>query len=384
MVNAFNFLEKLVSFPSVSRSGNRMLIDWVFDLLKEHGIDATLYPNPSGDRASLFASIGGGGPGGLVLSGHTDVVPVDGQDWTSDPFVLRETNDLLFGRGTADMKGFVACALEAFINAKDQLSAPVHLALSYDEEIGCVGVRPMLDDLKKRGLRPDWVLVGEPTSMKMATGHKGKVAGQATCCGFPTHSALAPQGLNAIHMAADFLGDIRDLQSELEKEGHRDPAYDIPYSTLHAGLIRGGTALNIVPQNCVLDFEIRNVASDNPDQILGRLIDAARRQETNLRDKFPQAAITIDILNDYPGLETSSDAPELAKLKALAAGVGGTDGADPMKVAFGTEGGLFCDTFDVPVAVCGPGSMDQGHKPDEFIARAQMEACRSMLARLLG
>lgn len=216
------------------------------------------------------------------------------------------------------------------------------------------------------------------TSMKMATGHKGKVAGQATCCGFATHSALAPQGLNAIHMAADFLGDIRDLQSGLEKEGHRDAAYDIPYSTVHVGLIRGGTALNIVPQNCVLDFEIRNVASDNPDQILGRLIDAARRQETKLRDKFPHAAITIDILNDYPGLETSSDAAELATLKALA------DGADPMKVAFGIEGGLFCDTFDIPVAVCGPGSMDQGHKPDEFIAHAQIEACRSMLARLLG
>lgn len=275
------------------------------------------------------------------------------------------------------MKGFVACALAAVINAKEQVSRPVHLALSYDEEIGCVGVRPMLDDLKKRGLQPEWVLVGEPTAMKLATGHKGKLAGQATCCGFATHSALAPRGLNAIHMAADFLGDIRDLQSGLEKEGVRDLAYDIPYSTLHAGLIRGGTALNIVPENCVLDFEIRNVASDNPDQILGRLIDAAQKRETKLRDTFPDAAIAIDVLNDYPGLETSSDAPELAKLRALA------DGRETVKVAFGTEGGLFRNRFDVPVAVCGPGSMDQGHKPDEFIARSQMEACCIMLARLL-
>ncbi|MBX2832487.1 MAG: acetylornithine deacetylase [Rhodospirillales bacterium] len=378
MVNAFDFLEQLIAFPSVSRNGNRALIDWVLDSLKKHEIDATLYPNPSGDRASLFASIGGNGPGGLVLSGHTDVVPVDGQNWMSDPFNLSEKDGCLYGRGAADMKGFVACALEAFINAKDQVSGPVHLALSYDEEIGCVGVRPMLNDLKESGLRPDWVLVGEPTSMKMATGHKGKIAGRATCCGFATHSALAPQGLNAIHMAADFLDDIRDLQIGLEKDGHRDTAYDIPYSTVHAGVIHGGTALNIVPQTCTLDFEIRNVSADNPNDILDRLIDAAHKQEKVLRDRFPQAAIEIDVLNDYPGLETSSDARELTRLKALADGSGAT------KVAFGTEGGLFRDIFDVPVAVCGPGSMDQGHKPDEFIARSQMEACRTMLARLLG
>lgn len=377
MANAFDILERLISFPSVSRDGNRALIDWVFALLKEYGIDAKLFPNESGDRASLFASIGADGPGGIVLSGHTDVVPVDGQAWSSDPFKLREHDGLLFGRGTADMKGFVACALEAFINAKAHRTDPIHLALSYDEEIGCVGVRPMLCELKDAGLKPSWVLVGEPTSMAVATGHKGKTAARATFSGVATHSAMAPQGLNAIHMAADFLQELRNLQHELAGSGHRDEGYDIPHSTVHAGLIQGGAALNIVPDSCVLDFEIRTVAGDNPDELLGRLTEAALRQEKNLQQHFRQAAIKIDVINAYPGLAAPPEAPELGKLKALAAGTG------CKKVGFGTEGGLFRETFGVPVAVCGPGNMDQGHKPDEFVARSQIETCRKVLAQLL-
>ncbi|TYC64388.1 acetylornithine deacetylase [Rhodobacterales bacterium] len=378
MTNAYALLDKLVSFPTVSRNGNIDLIGWVHDLLQQEGIRSRLLPSDSGDRANLFATIGPDGPGGVVLSGHTDVVPTDGQNWTSDAFSLQERNGLFYGRGTADMKGFVACAIETFLQAaRKPLNAPLHLALSYDEEIGCVGVRPMLDDLKRAGLKPAWVLVGEPTSMRVATGHKGKLAARATCCGHAVHSALAPTGLNALHMAADFLSEIRALQNETSQTGPRDTDFDIPYTTLHAGIMQGGTALNIVPDVCTLDFEIRNVAAQDARSLLERLFETASRQETVLKDQFPDASIRIDVLNAYPSLETPSDSPQVAQARAIS----GSNA--PLKVAFGTEGGLFRQHFDVPVVICGPGSMDQGHKPDEFIARDQMELCRRMLARLV-
>lgn len=379
-MNAFEILERLIAFPTVSRDGNRDLANWVADLLRGHGIGSELYPSAEGDRASLFATVGASREGGILLSGHTDVVPVEGQVWTSDPFRLRETDGLLFGRGAADMKGFVACAIEALIRIGTRTpdrAVPVHLALSYDEEIGCVGVRPMLSELVNRGLCPDWVMVGEPTSMRIATGHKGKVAARAVCRGTAAHSALAPTALNAIHVAADFLLDLRNLQETQITSGARDNAYDIPFSTLHAGIIKGGTALNMVPETCILDFEIRNVAADDPGHLLDVLFKAAAARESALRPRFPQAEIRIDVVNDYPGLETPPDVSEIARLKSL------SQDPEPVKVAFGSEGGLFRNAFDVPVVVCGPGSMDQGHKPDEFIARSQMETCREMLGNLL-
>ncbi|MEL7526012.1 MAG: M20/M25/M40 family metallo-hydrolase, partial [Pseudomonadota bacterium] len=312
--NSYEILDRLIAFPTVSRDGNIDLIHWVQDLLVGAGIKTTLYPSETCDRANLFASIGPDKPGGVVLSGHTDVVPVDGQAWTSDPFKLREQDGLLFGRGTADMKGFVSCAMEGFLRAAGKpLESPIHLALSYDEEIGCVGVRPMLEELAKTGLQPDWVLIGEPTSMGVATGHKGKLAARATCCGHAAHSALAPTGLNALHMATDFLSEIRKLQTEMAETGGRDQAYDIPYTTLHAGILKGGTALNIVPDHASLDFEIRNIASDSPKALLDRLFKTAKAQEDAVSKKFPDARITLDILNEYPGLETTSNQPEVAK-----------------------------------------------------------------------
>ncbi|MBN9670504.1 acetylornithine deacetylase [Roseibium aggregatum] len=377
MTNAFDILDRLIAFPSVSRDGNLDLITFVADLLGRNGIECRLFPSETRDRASLFATVGPAGPGGIVLSGHTDVVPVDGQPWTRDPFRLSEQDGRLYGRGTADMKGFVACAIEAVLAAQmHPLKRPLHLALSYDEEIGCVGVRPMLGELAKQGFRPDWVLIGEPTSMQIATGHKGKIGARATCCGVAAHSALAPTGLNAIHLAADFLQEIRTLQTEIVETGSRDDDYDIPYSTLHAGIIQGGTALNIVPDACTLDFEIRNIASDDPRSLLDRLFDAAEKLTKTSRDRFPDAGIKIDVVSDYPGLDTPSQSREFATAMSLA------QGSQAIKVAFGTEGGLFSSALDVPALVCGPGSMDQGHKPDEFVTRAQMEACRSMLTRI--
>lgn len=376
MPHAFDILERLIAFPSVSRDGNIDLIRYVAALLSDAGIECRLFPSDNGDRASLFATVGPQGSGGIALSGHTDVVPIDGQDWTYDPFRLTERDGRLYGRGTTDMKGFVACAIEALLAAKSRpILRPLHLALSYDEEIGCVGVRPMLAELSKAGLRPDWVLIGEPTSMQVASGHKGKFAARASCCGVAAHSALAPTGLNAIHLAADFLAELRRLQSDLADHGPRDEDYDIPYSTVHAGVIRGGTALNIVPEHCLLDFEIRNIAADDPRQLLDRLFEKAETLSQVAQQRFPSAGITIEVVNDYPGLATSANEAALTQVLALA----GSNRS--IKVAFGTEGGLFSEMLDVPVLVCGPGSMDQGHKADEYVERAQIDACRAMLAR---
>lgn len=379
MANAYEILDRLIAFPTVSRDGNIELMRYVSSLLSQAGIACRLFPSSAGDRASLFATVGPQGPGGLVLSGHTDVVPVDGQRWTYDPFRLSEHNGRLYGRGTTDMKGFVACAIEAMLKARTApLAAPLHLALSYDEEIGCVGVRPMLAELAKAGLDPAWVLIGEPTSLRVASGHKGKLAARATCCGVTAHSALAPTGLNAIHLAADLLNEMRSLQSQLAETGRRDDDYDIPYTTVHAGIIAGGTALNIVPEQCLLDFEIRNIAADDAEGLFARLFDRAEAISDGARKRFPSAGITLEVINAYPGLATDTGDKALRPVLAAA-------GNDPtIKVAFGTEGGLFAQALSTPVVVCGPGSMDQGHKADEFVERSQIEACRTMLARLSG
>jgi len=374
--NAFSILERLVSFPTVSADGNRELIDYVASQLSAAGISFKLFTDPRGDRSSLFARVGPDAEGGVVLSGHTDVVPVIGQAWSTDPFRLTRRDRYLLGRGTADMKGFVACAMEAMLHvAADRLVRPLYLALSYDEEIGCVGVRPMLEFLESAALKPDVILVGEPTSMNIATGHKGKVAVRAHCCGVAAHSALAPKGMNAIHLAADFLSEVRSLQAEVAETGLRDPDYDIPYSTIHAGVISGGTALNIVPESCVLDFEIRNIAEDDPKQLFDRLFHRAEELTRQTRQRFPSSGISLDVVNEYPGLKETSPAGLKQLVQAGAS-------EKRVKVAFGTEGGLFSQALRSPVLVCGPGSMDQGHRADEFLELDQFEQCRAMLKRL--
>jgi acetylornithine deacetylase len=377
MTHVYEIFDRLIAFPTVSRDGNIELIRYIADYLSGAGIEAQLYPHQDGDRASLFATVGPHSHGGAVLSGHTDVVPVDGQAWTSDPFRLTRREDRLFARGAADMKGFVACAIEALIAAKDEdLARPLHVAFSYDEEIGCVGVRPMLTELAAAGIRPEWVLIGEPTSMQVATGHKGKTGIRATCRGHAAHSALAPTGLNAIHLASDLLTGIREMQAEIERTGRRDNDYDVPYTTLHAGVIKGGTALNIVPDNCEMLFEIRNIAGDNPKSIMDQFFDRAEAIVSKSKDRFPEAEIRLDIFNEYPGLGTDEAGAVAERAIAL------SGQSNRIKVAFGTEGGLFQEVLGTTAIVCGPGSMDQGHKPDEFVTIRQMEECRSMLLRV--
>jgi acetylornithine deacetylase len=377
MTSAYDILDRLIAFPSVSRDGNIDLIRYIADALAAAGVASRLFPHENGDRASLFATIGPEGPGGIVLSGHTDVVPVDGQAWTVDPFRMSRKGDRFYGRGTTDMKGFIACAMEAAVAATERrLTRPLHLALSYDEEIGCVGVRPMLDELATAGIDPEWVLIGEPTAMQVATGHKGKTGVKAYCTGHSAHSALAPTGLNAIYMAAELLEEVRAIQADIVETGPRDSDYTVPYTTLHAGVIQGGTALNIVPDACRLDFEIRNLAGDDPMAYMARLFDKAERITAEGRKRFPETGIRVDIFNTYPGLNVDPRAKATEAVKSLS-------GGSQLKVSFGTEGGLFEQAFGAPSIVCGPGDMEQGHKPDEFIELSQMEACRTMLGKIL-
>lgn len=374
----FDILAKLIAFPTVSADPNMDLIRYVADMLADAGVESTIIPDDSGGKANLFATIGPPDRPGIMLSGHTDVVPVEGQNWTVPPFQLTERDGRLFGRGTADMKGFVASAIAAAVRAAGRnLSTPLHLALSYDEELGCLGVHSLIEMLQSAPDKPVFCIVGEPTNLAVATGHKGKTGLKATFTGKEAHSALAPNGLNAIHLATDFIQVLRARQADIASGGRRDGDYDVPYTTLHVGRIDGGVALNIVPNHCEILFEIRNLAADDPLQILADLRDAADRIAAQAKTAIPEADINIEIFNAYPGLDTPPNAEIVNFVKSLS-GANNT-----IKVAFGTEGGLFNDRLGVPVVVCGPGSMEQGHKPDEFVAREQIERCDLMLATLL-
>jgi len=375
-MDTLGILERLIAFDTVSDRPNIALMHWLRDLLGEAGIAAVLVPDASGAKANLYASVGPQDRPGVMLSGHTDVVPVEGQAWTRPPFRLTADAERLYGRGTADMKGFVAAATAAALRAaRHPLATPLHLAFSHDEEIGCIGVRSLIDLLAGAPVRPALAIVGEPTGMAVATGHKGKRGLRATCHGREGHSALAPMAMNALHLAADLVQAIRAEQARIMAHGARDGDYDVPYTTLHVARLRGGEALNIVPNRASVDFEIRHLAEDDPDAILARIGRAAEAIVAATGDA--DAAIALEAVMGYPGLGTPPGADVVAFVRALT-GANGT-----IKVAFGTEGGLFADRLGIPVVVCGPGSMAQGHKPDEFVTRAQLARCDAMLDALI-
>lgn len=373
-----SLLTTLVAYPTVSADPNFGLITFCAELLERAGAQVTLIRDETGKKANLFATIGPQDRAGVLLSGHTDVVPVEGQNWTMPPFEMTENDGKLFGRGTTDMKGFVASAMICALRASQmELQTPLHLALSYDEEIGCIGVRSLIDMLATAPFRPQFCIVGEPTSMQVATGHKGKTAARVTTTGHAAHSALAPTALNAIHMACDMIGFLRKLQDTLANDGTQDADYDIPYSTVHVGTINGGNALNIVPDHAEFMFEIRHLAGDDPATIITQ-IEAHRDQYlAEVKPLFASADVAIEVTNSYPSLSTDTNSDVVGIIQSLL----GTN--HTIKVAFGTEGGLFSSRLDIPTVVCGPGSMDQGHKPDEFIEIAQLDACDKMLDALL-
>lgn len=370
-------LERLISFATVSRDSNLELIGFVQQYLADFGVQSELFHNADRTKANLFATIGPCDRGGIVLSGHTDVVPVDAQAWTVDPFRLAEKDGRLYGRGAADMKGYLASVLAAVpVFVKRKLELPVHLAFSYDEEVGCLGVRSMLAELGKRVHKPRLCLIGEPTGLKPVLGHKGKLAMRCHVKGAACHSAYAPYGVNAIQYAARLINRLEEIGDELAQPEHHDARFDPPFSTVQTGVIKGGRALNIIPAECEFDFEVRALPGFDANTVADKLQTWA---EAELLPKMhavqPDTGIRLQALNDYPGLATSSDS-DAARLLALLSGSN-----ESGTVAFGTEGGLFTRA-GIPTVVCGPGSMDQGHKPDEFVTVEQMNRCDAMLVRL--
>ena len=377
-MDSASLLERLVAFPTVSTESNLDLIGFVETWLGERGFRMIRLPDETGRKANLFASLGPDSGGGILLSGHTDVVPVEGQAWTSDPFRLVRRDDRLFGRGTADMKGFIACCLRAAdVAARRKLAAPLHLAFSHDEETGCIGVRPMIERLREDGIRPDLAIVGEPTSMRIATGHKSKLALRATCCGRAAHSALAPTGLNAIHLATDFVARLRARQAAIAADGAADTGFEVPYTTIHVGKIAGGTVVNIVPDRCVIDFEIRSVAGDDPHRLFEAVAADAAELAGAARRRAAESDIRVELTGGYPGLAEPEDGAAVRSLAAL------LDDPRPTKVDFGTEAGLYREALAIPVLVCGPGSMAQGHRPDEFVTLDQLAQCDRLMDRLI-
>ncbi len=374
-------LETLVGFDTTSRDSNLHLIDWVETYLAGFGITSTRIGDDSGTKANLWATIGPSGGGGIVLSGHSDVVPVDGQDWDSDPFVLTRKDNRLYGCGTADMKGFLAVVLAkvpAMVRA--DLTRPLHLAISYDEEVGCIGIRRMIARIaaEAKALRPAACVVGEPTGMEVVIAHKAKRSLRVTVTGKAAHSSLAPQAVNAVEYAARLIVFIREIGERLRKEGPLDTAFDVPHTTAHVGLVRGGTQLNIVPESCSFDFEIRALPAVDVDALVEEVkVYAARALEPEMRAIAPESGIDFEPIASIPGLDSEPGSDVVAMAKQLA------EKNSHGKVAFGTEAGLFAEA-EIPTVICGPGHIAQAHKPNEFIELSQLAACGAFLDRLIA
>ncbi|MDR9754280.1 acetylornithine deacetylase [Pseudomonas sp. SZMC_28357] len=372
-----SLLKSLIAFDTTSRESNLHLIEFVRDYLAGLQVPCSLIFNEQRSKANLFATLGPDDRPGIVLSGHTDVVPVDGQAWTVPPFELSERDGKLYGRGTADMKGYIACVLAAVpALLAAPLRLPVHIALSYDEEVGCLGVRSLLAELQQRPHTPLLCIIGEPTELKPVLGHKGKLAMRCDVHGAACHSAYAPNGVNAIEYAAELIGELGRIGSTLRAPHLQDPRFDPPFSTVQTGVISGGTALNIVPADCRFDFEIRALPDQDPQQVAQQLQTYAQQQVLpRMQAVNAASSLRFSELSAYPGLATDAH----SQAAQLIAEFCGSEAFST--VAFGTEGGLF-DAIGIPTVVCGPGSMDQGHKPDEFVSVAQLHACDVMLERL--
>ncbi|WP_354690724.1 acetylornithine deacetylase [Phytobacter sp. RSE-02] len=377
MMTSREMLEQLVAFNTTSRESNLALIEFVGRYLTGLGVDYELIHNAEGSKANLYARFGPPGHGGVMLSGHSDVVPVDGQNWSVPPFALTERDGKLYGRGTADMKGFIACILAAIPHFLAQpLAQPLHLAISYDEEVGCLGVRTLLDALSARADKPAICLIGEPTELQPILGHKGKLGMRCEVQGAACHSAYAPQGVNAIEYAATLIHHLTLIGQRLAAPEHHDGRFDPPFTTVQTGLIQGGRALNIVPADCTFDFEVRTLPQDDAQEVARELESYAQRELLpTMRAVNRDAAIRFYPISSYPGLYTAAQS-------AAARLVAHLTGSEKFStVAFGTEGGLFHQS-GIPSVICGPGSMAQGHKPDEFITIEQLNACDALLRRL--
>jgi acetylornithine deacetylase len=373
-------LANLIAFDTVSDRSNLPLISYIEQYLASFGIGARRISDETGQKAALWVTIGPEGRPGMVLSGHTDVVPVAGQDWSSDPFTLRERDGKLYGRGTTDMKGFVAVCLAMVPEmARAKLATPIHLAISYDEEVGCTGVRPLLHELNRGAVKPLGCFVGEPTRMDVTIGHKGKQAVRATFRGLAAHSALAPSGVNAVEYAAELITEIRRRAIGLATEGPHDAMYDVPHTTLLTSIVHGGTALNIVPDRCVMEFEARGMGIEESKLVTDAIVAWAKATiEPAMRKIDPACGIDFEEFVEYPALDMPPDHPLVTLAKQLA---GRNRHA---KVGFGTEAGLFVSMAGIPAVVIGPGSIEQAHKPDEFVDLSELLDCAGFIERLIA
>jgi acetylornithine deacetylase len=371
-------LARLVAFDTTSRLSNLALIDFVRGYLDRYGIRSELVFDATGAKANLYATIGAADRGGIVLSGHTDVVPVDDQDWSSDPFTLEVRDGRLYGRGTADMKGFIACCLARVPDWVGRpLAEPVHLAFSYDEEVGCLGVHGLIDHVVANHPRPRLCIVGEPTSMAVVDAHKGIRSFVTEVTGLEAHSSATHVGVNAIMAAAEMIAFLNRLADELAAEGDPSGRFTPGHTTISVGTIEGGTAVNIIPRHCRFGWEFRPLPDADADAILARV--QAHAEEVvlpRMRAKHPDAAIVTRPRSACPPLrpEPGSAAESLAKVLI------GTN--ETHAVSYTTEAGLFQNSGGIPTVVCGPGDILQAHRPDEYVARDQLATCGTFLERL--
>ncbi len=374
----FAMIERLIGFDTTSRDSNLGLIEWTRDYLKAYGIESRLTYDASGNKANLFATVQKGATPGIVLSGHTDVVPVDGQDWASDPFKATLRSDRLYGRGACDMKSYLAVILAMAPRfAAANLKASIHFALSYDEEVGCIGARGLLEDLARNDIRPAGAIIGEPTGMQPVIAHKGKRSYRCCVRGKEAHSALTPQGVNAIEYAAMIISYIRHMAERLQACEPRDYGFDVPFTTLQTGVIAGGTAGNIVPRECIFQFEFRYLPGADPETLEREIKDYAERVILpQMQRTDPDTGISIETTAEIPGLDTT----EADQVTCLAQAL--SRNKSTAKVAYATEGGLF-QQAGIPAIICGPGSIEQAHKPDEYVTLAQVALCESFMERLL-
>jgi acetylornithine deacetylase len=366
--------KKLIAFDTVSRNSNLELIAFAANLLEASGARLRLTHDEQGRKANLFATLGPDRDGGFVLSGHSDVVPVDGQDWSSDPFAAEIREDLLYGRGTADMKGFIATALALLPEFKAlTLKRPVHFAFSFDEEVGCVGVRRLLDDLKTAGIKPALAIIGEPTSMRVVGAHKAGAVIETVAKGREGHSSAPSRGANAVMMAGEFIASLASLGEELKQD--RDDHFEPPYTTIQASVMSGGTAVNVLAREARVMWEYRAL----PDRDANAIFTRAKTRATDILPRYrtgaPDADFATYIHATYPGLVRDVDSPAVR----LACALSGSN--DVHTVSYGTEAGLFQEA-GIPAVVCGPGSIDQAHKADEFVALDQLDACVAFLRRV--
>ena len=378
-LSPLQLMAKLVSFPTVSRYSNLPLVDWVEDYLSGHGIQCHRHYREDNEQAALFAHVGPDEPGGVILSGHTDVVPVDGQNWSYDPFTLVERDGKYFGRGTCDMKGFDALALWALVEAhKAGVKRPLQIALSYDEEVGCAGAPPMIRAMQGPIPRASAVIVGEPSMMQAVTGHKGGVGFTTRLTGVEVHSSIAHTGVSAVMEGARLIDWGNRVNAENRARTPDDVAalFDPPWTNAHVGTVRGGTANNITARSCEFVMGFRMVPGEPAELWRQRYLEEVRRIEAEMQAVHPEAHIEVEEMFDVPGLKPETEGEAEALVRQITG-----DNASHV-VSYGTEAGQFQEA-GYSAVICGPGSIEQAHQADEFISVAQFEAGHQFMRRLL-